>query len=251
MNEDTLVVVHCYAGDEHQVRAFLPEYLHHGCPVLVLSPEDAPVQIDHPYITCRSAGKACYIGRDALERQREHLKIIDEFPQSWFLLHDSDSVCVTPELPSYLYRDPSIVYGNEVDALYYIRPHGATAEEQRLFNFTYQPPVFLSHDALKKMLAVADEAMAEVPAYAQMIDYWFAALARHAGLTIRPYYGNVSRPIWTFDEAVFVRSMIERQKTVMIHSVKERQILNNIRFGESPTGPMFQIGGANVVREEQ
>lgn len=39
--DDTLVVVHAYAGDAHLVEAFLPQFLHHGCKVLVLSPEES------------------------------------------------------------------------------------------------------------------------------------------------------------------------------------------------------------------
>src|SRR3990172_8792879 len=94
MSADTLVVVHCYAGDIGRVLTFLPKWLHHGCPVLMLSPEDAPVQIDHPQVTCRSAGLAGWKGEHTIYRQIEHWRIASEFSQRYLLLNDSDSMCL-------------------------------------------------------------------------------------------------------------------------------------------------------------
>ena len=104
MNPDTLVVVHCYQGDADQVQTFMPWYTAHQCPVLVLSPEDSPVNL--PQAECRSAGKRGWKGQHTLARQLAHWKIALEHPQSWFFLNDADSMCLTAELPAYLYANP-------------------------------------------------------------------------------------------------------------------------------------------------
>src|SRR6185503_3096890 len=100
VNEDTLVVVHCYEGDQDQVIHALPQYLHHGCPVLVLSPTDAPVILDDDRVICMSAGKRAYDGQISVARQYEHLRIVQALGYRYHLLHDSDSVCLSPDLPA-------------------------------------------------------------------------------------------------------------------------------------------------------
>ena len=153
MNEGTLVVVHCYAGDKHQVEAFLPEYLHHGCPVLVLSPEDAPVHIEHPDVTCRSAGLAGWEGPQTIRRQIAHWKIIAEWPQKYLLLHDADSICVTPEIPDYLYSSPGGLWSNETGD----NSHLTYNSPLNMWNGEcYVPPYFLTHDLLDKFIEAAE-----------------------------------------------------------------------------------------------
>jgi len=142
VNEDTLVVVHCYAGDAKQVADFLPLYLHHGCPVLVLSPADAPVFIDHPQVTCRSAGMAGWKGAHTVFRQIEHWKIAAEFPYRYMLLHDADSVCLSRELPRYLYDSPdSWFWCNEIGTHY----------------LNYEPPYFFSRETMQKLIGIAED----------------------------------------------------------------------------------------------
>ena len=43
MNDNTLVAVSAYAGDLNQVQNNMPLYRHHQCPVVILSPSDAPI----------------------------------------------------------------------------------------------------------------------------------------------------------------------------------------------------------------
>jgi len=65
LNPDTLIVVHCWQGDAQQVVDALPVHLRHGCPVLILSPEDSPVKIDIPE---SSAGPSDRAGTSARSR---------------------------------------------------------------------------------------------------------------------------------------------------------------------------------------
>lgn len=140
-NADTLVVVHCYSGDEQQVIDFLPVYLHHGSHVLVLSPEDAPVDIRHPMVTCRWAGERGWKGPHTVHRQIEHWKLAAEWPHKFFLMNDADSMCIEPHLPDYLFTDPNIFWSNEIGTHY----------------LNYEPPYFFSREILQRLIAIAED----------------------------------------------------------------------------------------------
>jgi hypothetical protein len=226
MNEDTLVVVHGYAGDRDRVVGFLPWYLHHGCPVLVLSPADAPIQIDHPDVTCRSAGLAGWKGWQTLERQIAHLEIVAGFPQKYLLLNDSDSMCLTPELPSYLYDHPDATFFSN-EAMW--QEPGAPLV----------PPYFFTQGALARMLAVKDEALKmrttrgavawsdpynDSPA----IDALYIELVRHAGLEFTAFPDGVHREtVHPHDLHLMIGELLERGAR-FVHSVKRRETLDVI-----------------------
>jgi hypothetical protein len=140
MNEDTLVVVHAYAGDRDRVAQFLPRWLHHDAQVLLLTPEDAPIDdIHHPRVVCRSAGLAGWKGAHTIHRQIAHWQIIQEFPQRWLLLNDSDSMCLSPRIPRYLYADPAKFWCNELGTYY----------------LNYEPPYFFSRQTLDRLVGIA------------------------------------------------------------------------------------------------
>ncbi len=107
--------------------------------MLVLSPEDSPVHIDHPQVTCRSAGKAGWKGEHVVWRQVEHWKIIAEFPQRFLLLNDADSVCLSPGLPAHLYGSPDTFWSTEIPGVY--------------AGLNYLPPYFLTQETLDKLIA--------------------------------------------------------------------------------------------------
>jgi hypothetical protein len=184
MNEDTLVVVHCYAGDADLVRDFMPQYVHHECPVLVLSPEDAPVRIEG--VECRSAGQAGYFGQGSLDRQREHLKLLLEYPQTYFLLNDADSFCLSPELPAYLYENAeNTIWSTEVRET---RPHPSPYPK-----IAFHPPYFLTRQTIEKLLAVGP---IEAHPITPFIDWMMVALASEAGVEHRSYPDGRSFPAW-------------------------------------------------------
>lgn len=179
----TLVVVHCYAGDRELVEAFLPQYRHHGCDLLLLSPKDAPVMIEG--IECRSAGKRGYYGQDSLDRQREHLQILLEYPHQWFLLNDSDSMCLSPDIPGYLYESGDTVWSNEVREY---RPHRSPYPKIAL-----QPPYFLSRGAVERILDVGP---IEAHPITPFIDWAMLAWTCEAGLEHQTYPDGRSFPAW-------------------------------------------------------
>lgn len=192
MNSDTRVIVCCYEGDGHQVAEALEFYLQHGCPVTVLSPEDAKVTIEHPNVTNLYGGKAAYIGQDSLDRQAIHLQLCLGFPENHFLLHDADSIMLDPKIPDYLYSEPDVVWSNQV--FDDIPEHQATFEADWP-HVAFQPPYFLSRKTITAMLAVKDDPRVQASPVMPFIDYYMVQLTMVAGLPWRRFMDCISCPI--------------------------------------------------------
>lgn len=215
MNDNTLVSVHCYAGDMRQVTMLLPHYRHHGCPVVIVSPTDSPVNVSG--VECRQSGLVGYIGQVSLDRQREHLKLLAAYPQEWFLAHDSDSVCISPELPRYLYENPEIVWSNEV--------HDWRTHPTPYPKIAMQPPYFFHRSTLLRMLEVPrDKALAHP--ITPFIDYYMLQLTEEAGIKHKSFPDGCS---WGTSDAhganVMVDSVQNRGK-IFLHSIKTNHVLS-------------------------
>ena len=148
---DVLVVVHAYAGDLQQVLNQMDSYLAGGRPVLVLSPADAPAEVNHPRVTNQNAGKAGWKGKHTVERQLEHWQMALDKEHDWYLLHDSDSVCLSPDLPDYIFEDPERFWCNVINTdktgqIVMAAPGSAGAN--------YQPPYFISWETLSLAVSV-------------------------------------------------------------------------------------------------
>jgi len=193
MNEDTRVAVCCYAGDQHQVIGALEFYLHHGCPLVILSPEDSKAEITYPGVENRFAGKRAYIGQDSLDRQREHLKLLLTFSENHFLIHDSDSVNLDAKIPDYLYEDPDVVWSNQVNDD--IPEHQETLNRYGWARVAFQPPYFLSRKTIEAMLAVADDPRCKATDMMPFIDYYMVQLTMCAGLRWARFKDSISCPI--------------------------------------------------------
>lgn len=170
MNPDTLVAVSCYAGDVGQVTGNIEAYVHHQTPVVIFSPEDSPV--DLPGWDCRHAGKRAYIGQDSLDRQRKYLEILLTYPHKYFLFNDSDSMCLSAEIPRYVYDSPDVVWSNEVVEP---RPHASS-----LPKIAMQPPYFLSRALIQRMVGVADRIV--IHPITPYIDHYMLQLVCEAGI---------------------------------------------------------------------
>jgi hypothetical protein len=187
LNPDTLVAVHCYEGDAPLVEAFLPQFLHHECPVLVLSPADSPVRIKHAGVTCRSGGERGYFGRQSQDRQLIHMRMLLETGHTHYLLNDSDSFCLSPELPSYLYEQlDNTIWANVVKEH---RPHPSPYVKEAL-----QPPYFLNRETMQRMLDAAPKV--KYHDATPFVDFLMIALASEAGVVHRSYPDGKSFPAW-------------------------------------------------------
>lgn len=177
MNERTVVAVCCYQGDSPQVVNALEMYKHHGCPLVILSPKDSPVEFKG--IKAAQFGRRAYIGQDSLDRQRFYMKyLLDNFSSDFFLLNDSDSFCVSAEIPAQAYAESanSIWAGIITES----RPHTSPYPKLAL-----HPPYFFNRESLVKMLKVAESIKAHpVTPY---VDWYMLAIACEAGLTLRAW----------------------------------------------------------------
>lgn len=167
MNEDTRIAISCFAGDQRQIDQSFDLYLHHGCPITVLSPTDGPVEIAHDGVDNRHAGMRGRSGPLAQARQIEYYKTLLSYPEKWFLIHDSDSLCIDPQIPAYLYEDPNVFWCNNHEA-----------------------PCFLSRDAMARMVAVGP-----IPSAVEWVDRYQIELAFAAGLTVNFFKHGVLCPI--------------------------------------------------------
>lgn len=182
MNPNTRVAVSCYAGDQQQVEQMLGLYLHHECPVTILSPEDAPVNLAYPErVDNRHAGKRGQLGPDAWARHLAFLKILLTYPEDRFLIHESDSVCLDPKIPDYLYAEPDIVWSNNGESTFDHWP-GFPPGSARM---SFQAPWFFSRKTIEAMVNVAPD----VPYHPNLewVDLFLSRLTEQAGLPWRGY----------------------------------------------------------------
>jgi len=187
IKEDTLVVVHCWAGDKDLVKYTMPIHKASGAPVLVLSPEDSPVRLRG--VECRSAGQRGYFGQVSLDRQRAHLELLLEYPQTFFLLNDADSMCLTPFISRYLYEDSwNRVWSNEVTEW---RPHRSPYPK-----IAMQPPYFLRRETIKQLLSVAGREQVRAHPVTPFIDWYMLALSEESRVQHRTFPNGSSFPAW-------------------------------------------------------
>jgi hypothetical protein len=218
----------------------MPLYKHHGSRVLVLSPEDSPVRLRG--VECQQAGKAAYFGQDSLDRQRAHLRILAERSETYFLLNDADSFCLSQEIPRYLYEQSDKVWSNEVAEE---RPHPSPYPKIGM-----HPPYFLRRDTIQRMLRVADRPEVRAHPLTPYIDWYMLALTCEAGLEHDRYPDGFSFPAWRYDwipetqqlghdfKHEYVKDgrvrgddLVARQVSrgaVMIHSVKHKDVYDRL-----------------------
>lgn len=220
MNANTLVTVHGYAGDAHQVRNALPLYEHHNCSVVIFSPNDSRIEKMGKHI-CRFEGKRAYIGWDSLERQRLQLHALLDYPFEWFLLNDSDSVCLSPQIPDYVYTEPEVLWSNEVSDMMHARAPGYPWPRLAL-----QPPYFMSRRVIKRLLSVADRKNI-FDGQTPFIDWVMMAWAVASGCPHNNYRDGASYPTTNSPEGLAVmRRVVSTQGKIFVHSIKEKRVLN-------------------------
>lgn len=206
----TRVAVHCYQGDAPLVESLLPLHRRHGLPITIISPEDSQVWL--PGVDCRQGGLRQSVGPLAIARQREHMRILLTYPEDFFLMHDSDSLCVSAALPTYLYVEPTVLWSNLVI--------NGNLSEQAAYapgvpKLALQPPVFASRGVIEALLAVTEAPMDG------FIDHWFAQAATRAGIAIKGFRNGVSLPICTHPGNLMLAQVEARYKgAVFFHSVK-------------------------------
>lgn len=221
MNSDTLVSVHGYAGDQHQIRNALSVYEHHKCSVVIFSPEDSKIEKMGPHI-CRFVGKRAYTGPESLVRQKLQLRALLEYPFNWFLANDSDSVCLSPKIPDYLYQEPEVLWSNKVSDMMHVRPAGYSWPR-----FALQPPYFMARRVVERILSVADDVACEPQT--PFIDWVMMAWAVASGCPNNNFRDGASYPTRNSPEGLHVmRTAVREHGKIFVHSIKDRLVLDRL-----------------------
>lgn len=221
MNENTLVGVFGYAGDAQQIWDQLKTHEAHKCPIVIFSPMDSPITRMGPHI-CRWAGKRAYIGEDSTVRQAAQMKLLLEYPFDWYLLNDSDSVCLSKEIPAYLYKEPLTFWSNIVSDEMHPRKPGYPWPR-----LAFQPPYFMSRTVLKKFLEVAGDVRAEPQT--PFIDWWMMAVAVQAKIIYKNFPHGASLPSSDAYSRSVMSSLV-RQGKCMVHSIKRKDVLTEMKY---------------------
>jgi hypothetical protein len=230
-NADTLVAVSGYAGDKHQIENNLPYYLHHACPVLILSPADAPItSVADSRVHCQWAGEKGWIGPQTLRRHRKFLEMLLTFPHKYFLLHDADSVCLSQILPRYLYQNPDMLWSNEV--------LDTNPSPSLLPKIALQPPYFFSRSVLQGILAHADNLPTSytgtspegwtLPFPTQCIDHYFLQLACGSGFPHFNFHSGASFETTSVHGLETMAELVRVHGRDMIHQVKSKEVLDRL-----------------------
>lgn len=230
-NVDTLVAVSAYAGDLNQVKNNLPYYLHHECQVVILSPKDAAITtVEHPGVICMSAGARGWIGPQTLERQRLFLETLLRFPQKYFLFNDSDSVCLSPRIPKYLFDRPDILWSNEV--------LDTNIAPSKLPKLALQPPYFFSRRVVEALLEGAKrpavsyfagvEGSVDLPVPTSCIDHVMLQWIHATGIEHKSFFTGASFETGSEHGAAEMENIVRNHGRVLIHSVKTAAVLNRL-----------------------
>ncbi len=235
MHPFTLVSVHGYAGDLHQIRWLLPYYLHHRTHVVICAPEDSPITpaqlSNRPEIRYINAGRRAYVGQLSLDRQAIHLqKLLEAGPYQWFLMNDSDSVCLSPRLPDYLFSDPGKVWSNIVSDE--CHPRAANYPFPRL---AFQPPYFMSRHCVEQLVAIAPKVPADVDGIeprTPFLDWAMMSWSVRAGLRYQSFPDGVSCPSNHENKASCdaMSNAVQNEGKIFIHSVKRREMILRLAY---------------------
>lgn len=218
MNKRTLVSVHGYLGDAHQIKNNLPLYEHHKCSVVIFSPDDSKIEKMGPHI-CRFGGKRQYIGAESLQRQQIQMKMLLDYPFDWFLLNDSDSFCITPEIPRYLYKERGILWSNEVSDAMHTRPTGYPWPQ-----LAFQPPYFCSREVIEILTKATVAPDPKTP----FIDWVMQAWATQTKCPHKNYADGMSCPTSDQNSASVMSEHVLNHGKVMLHSIKTLSVMKHL-----------------------
>lgn len=226
MNSDTGIFVSAYAGDKHQVEANLPVLLHHQCPVIILSPANAPItEVSDSRVHCQWMGDVGWAGPQTLVRHRLFLEAMLKFPFQWYLMHDSDSVCLSPEIPAYLYEG-KLAWSNEVQDM--------NPGTSRILKIAVQPPYFFHRDVLAALIKAADsppesyygEVTGPIPT--QCIDHYHWQLTVGSQMPHFTFHTGCSWETSSRHGLDEMSRVVREHGKVLIHSIKSPYVLERL-----------------------
>jgi hypothetical protein len=229
MNEKTLISCHGYSGDQEQIRTLLPYLTHHKCPLVIFSPEDSPIKVMGPHI-CRwqGMGRRAYTGQASLDRQIAQMRALLDYDFGWFLMNDSDSICITPQIPPYLYERPGTLWSNIVSDEMHSRPPGYPWPR-----LASQPPYFCSRDVLERLIRIGPKIRAEQSrkadgGFSDFIDWAMLMWCVAGNIHYMNFRDGISCPSSTPESLNTMAHYVSSEGRVFLHSIKTRRALNHI-----------------------
>src|SRR5512138_3800464 len=151
-------------------------WYHHWAPIVTLSPTDEPMQV--PGIVNVSLGREGHTGRASIERWRLMLEWCAEQPFDYFLMHETDSICLTNELPDYLFDNPDTLFSNEM-------PENAQPPIQ---GFYCLAPWFFSRKLIKEIVHYIPKLIFTGPANG---DRWLGQILEQGGFKHAPFRNGI------------------------------------------------------------
>jgi hypothetical protein len=228
MNEKTTIAISGYSGDQHQIESNWPVYAHHQRPIMILSPGDAPVQKIHDAKMVQ-AGKKGWIGPHTLERQRDFLRILLDSQGEFFLFNDADSVCLSPEIPKYLFDSPEIFWSNEV--------LDTNPSPSHLPKLAFQPPYFFSKSVLRSLVRCSGTpalsftqptAQGSMPLPTECIDHWMLQIVYAANISHRTFPDGASWETTSEHGLNLMSEQVRAHGKIFIHQVKTKSVLDRL-----------------------
>lgn len=186
MNEGTIIAVNGWEGDRPLIEDLMWMHEQHECPIVVLSPNDSRITSMRGHI-CAWAGEREWAGFKSLRRQIEYYRIMLTFPWNYCLFHDGDSVCLSPEIPRYLYEN-DVLWSNEISDMMHKRP-----DSYFLPRIALQPPWFMSRKIMERLLRELDTSM-PYNEQTPVIDWMLMAVCDTTGIPHRCFRNGFSLP---------------------------------------------------------
>jgi hypothetical protein len=225
----TLVAVSAYSGDLPQVSALAPLYVHHGFPVVVLSPENAPIKHEQVPWALQTIfrGNREWAGPDAVQRHALFLKALLDLPFDFYLFNDSDSICLLPEIPQYLFDDWGTHFSNEV--------LDTNPGASLLPKIAMQPPYFFSRYVLEKLVRANPAPSYFTPAPHENLpiptgcpDHYQVQLVYGAGLPHLNFRDGASFETVSRHGLETMAEHVRVHKKNFVHSVKSAAVMDRL-----------------------
>jgi hypothetical protein len=216
-----VVSVHGYAGDVHQIRELMPCYEHHKLPIVIITPEDSRIMAMGPHI-CRWGGKREYVGLKSLARQIEHWKILLDYDATHYLCNDSDSICLSPELPRYIY-DEDVLWSNEVSDAIHVR-----AETYKFPRIACQPPYFFSRGILERLVAAGPRTVPDPQTL--FIDWFVMAVAETGGIPHKNFRDGASCGTAEPHGLRVMTELVRDHGRIFVHAIKSAPVRRQLEF---------------------
>jgi hypothetical protein len=137
-------------------------------------------------------------------------------------MNDSDSVCLSPKIPDYVYQDPNIVWSNMVDdsGVHPMAERLKVAPGYPWPQLAFQPPYFMHRTAIEKIVAVADSVKADPRT--PFLDWAIMAWTVKAGLAYKGFPDGASCATCPELPAglEIMERLVREEGKIFVHSVK-------------------------------